>query len=131
MISVGVAGGAGYTGGELLRIIINHPEVDIKYVYSTSQAGNPVYATHKDLLGETDLIFTDQLIEVDVLFLCLPHGTSKTFLEEKTISENTKIIDLLKLHSYVRSLLRRWCSVHVYYLLFSFNDFDFFLFTQR
>jgi N-acetyl-gamma-glutamyl-phosphate reductase len=94
MITVGVAGGAGYTGGELLRIIINHPEVHIKYVYSTSQAGNPVYATHKDLLGETDLVFTNQLVEVDVLFLCLPHGTSKTFLEEKIISEKTKIIDL-------------------------------------
>ncbi|MBL55692.1 MAG: N-acetyl-gamma-glutamyl-phosphate reductase [Flavobacteriales bacterium] len=94
MITVGVAGGAGYTGGELLRIIINHPEVDIKYVYSTSQAGNPVYATHKDLLGETDLVFSDKLVEVDVLFLCLPHGTSKTFLEENTISESTKIIDL-------------------------------------
>lgn len=94
MITVGVAGGAGYTGGELLRIIINHPNVDIKYVYSTSQAGNPVCATHKDLLGETDLIFTDKLIDVDVLFLCLPHGTSKTFLTENNIAENTKIIDL-------------------------------------
>ncbi len=94
MIKVGVAGGAGYTGGELLRIIINHPNVDIKYVYSTSQAGNPVHNTHKDLLGETDLIFTNELLDVDLLFLCLPHGTSKTFLEDNTISENTKIIDL-------------------------------------
>ncbi|MDG1517560.1 MAG: N-acetyl-gamma-glutamyl-phosphate reductase [Flavobacteriales bacterium] len=94
MIKVGVAGGAGYTGGELLRIIINHPNVDIKYVYSTSQAGNPVHNTHKDLLGETDLVFTNELLEVDVLFLCLPHGTSKTFLQDNTISENTKIIDL-------------------------------------
>ena len=94
MIKVGVAGGAGYTGGELLRIIINHPNVDIKYVYSTSQAGNPVHNTHKDLLGETDLIFTNKLLDVDLLFLCLPHGTSKTFLEDNTISENTKIIDL-------------------------------------
>ena len=94
MITVGVAGGAGYTGGELLRIIINHPNVDIKYVYSTSQAGNPVHTTHKDLLGETDLVFTNQLIDVDVLFLCLPHGTSKTFLSENDIAENTKIIDL-------------------------------------
>lgn len=94
MIAVGIAGGAGYTGGELLRIIINHPDVDIKYVYSTSQAGNPIYNTHKDLLGETDLIFTSELSEVDVLFLCLPHGTSRTFLEDNTISESTKIIDL-------------------------------------
>ena len=88
MITVGIAGGAGYTGGELLRIIINHPNVDIKYVYSTSQAGNPVSATHKDLLGETDLIFSDKLIDVDVLFLCLPHGASKTFLTENNIAEN-------------------------------------------
>jgi N-acetyl-gamma-glutamyl-phosphate reductase len=93
-ITVGVAGGAGYTGGELLRIIINHPNVDIKYVYSTSQAGNPVHNTHKDLLGETDIVFTSELQEVDVLFLCLPHGTSKTFLEDNVISDSTKIIDL-------------------------------------
>jgi N-acetyl-gamma-glutamyl-phosphate reductase len=94
MIKVGVAGGAGYTGGELLRVIINHPNVIVKYVYSTSQAGNPVYNTHKDLLGETDIVFTNELTEVDVLFLCLPHGTSKTFLEENIISKSTKIIDL-------------------------------------
>jgi N-acetyl-gamma-glutamyl-phosphate reductase len=93
-IKVGIAGGAGYTGGELLRIIINHPNVEIKYVYSTSQAGNKVHATHKDLLGETDLVFSNELQEVDVLFLCLPHGKSKVFLEEKNISETTKIIDL-------------------------------------
>jgi N-acetyl-gamma-glutamyl-phosphate reductase len=93
-IKVGIAGGAGYTGGELLRIIINHPNVEIKYVYSTSQAGNQVHATHKDLLGETDLVFSNELQEVDVLFLCLPHGKSKVFLEDKNISETTKIIDL-------------------------------------
>lgn len=93
-VNVGVAGGAGYTGGELLRIIINHPHVNIKYVYSTSQAGKPVYETHKDLLGETDLVFTSELSEVDVLFLCLPHGKSKVFLEENSISASTKIIDL-------------------------------------
>lgn len=94
MIKVGVAGGAGYTGGELLRIIINHPEVEIEYVYSTSQAGKPVYSVHKDLLGETDIVFTGELKPVDVLFLCLPHGKSKVFLEENNIPESTKIIDL-------------------------------------
>lgn len=93
-ITVGVAGGAGYTGGELLRILIHHPNIDIKYVYSTSNAGNPVYAVHKDLVGETDIIFTNELSEVQALFLCLPHGKSKVFLEENEISESTKIIDL-------------------------------------
>lgn len=93
-ITVGVAGGAGYTGGELLRILVNHPEVEISYVYSTSNAGNPIYDVHKDLLGETDLVFSNKLIKVDVLFLCLPHGKSKVFLAENNIPEDTKIIDL-------------------------------------
>ena len=94
MIKAGVVGGAGYTGGELLRILIHHPEVEIKYVYSTSNAGNPIHAVHKDLLGDTDLMFSNKLEEVDVVFLCLPHGKSKVFIEENEISANTKIIDL-------------------------------------
>lgn len=94
MIKAGVAGGAGYTGGELLRVLIHHPEVEIKYVYSTSNAGNPVYDVHKDLLGDTDLYFSNKLEQVDVLFLCLPHGKSKVFLEENDIESSTKIIDL-------------------------------------
>lgn len=93
-IKVGVAGGAGYTGGELLRILINHPHVDITYVYSTSNAGNPISKVHTDLIGETDLKFTNELKPVDVLFLCLPHGKSHVFLDENNISNSTKIIDL-------------------------------------
>jgi len=93
-IKVGVAGGAGYTGGELLRILVNHPNVEIAYVYSTSNAGNPIHKVHRDLLGETELVFSNELKLVDVLFLCLPHGKSNVFLEENKIEEGTKIIDL-------------------------------------
>lgn len=93
-IKVGIAGGAGYTGGELIRILINHPNVEITYIYSTSNAGNPIHQVHQDLIGECDLVFSGELKEVDVLFLCLPHGTSKTFLQEHSISSNTIIIDL-------------------------------------
>lgn len=93
-IKAGIVGGAGYTGGELIRILINHPQVDIDYIYSTSNAGNPLHQVHKDLIGETDLFFTKDLKKVDVLFLCLPHGTSHVFLDDNNISEDTKIIDL-------------------------------------
>lgn len=94
-IKVGIAGGAGYTGGELLRILLHHPAVDISFVHSKSQAGKPVYQTHQDLLGETDLHFTDRLdMQVDVLFLCMGHGESTVFLSENSISPDTKIIDL-------------------------------------
>lgn len=93
-IKVGVAGGAGYTGGELLRILINHPNVEINYIYSTSNAGNPVHQVHTDLIGETDLFFSKELKDVDVLFLCLPHGKSHVFLSENNIKKGTKIIDL-------------------------------------
>jgi N-acetyl-gamma-glutamyl-phosphate reductase len=93
-IKAGIIGGAGYTGGELLRILINHPQVHIDYVYSTSNAGNPLHQVHKDLIGETELYFTDTLKKVDVLFLCLPHGTSQVFLADNKINDDTKIIDL-------------------------------------
>lgn len=94
-IRVGIAGGAGYTGGELLRILINHPQAEIAFVNSKSQSGKPVYATHTDLLGETDLQFTDQLHQnIDVLFLCMGHGDSKVFLEENKFADSVKIIDL-------------------------------------
>lgn len=91
---IGIIGGAGYTGGELLRILINHPMVDIAFVHSNSQAGKPVYATHTDLLGSTELQFTDKLENADVLFLCSGHGESSKFLAEHIIDSNTKIIDL-------------------------------------
>jgi N-acetyl-gamma-glutamyl-phosphate reductase len=95
-INIGIIGGAGYTGGELLRILLNHPFVNIAFVNSKSQAGKPVYATHGDLLGETDLKFTDlmPLDETQVIFLCSGHNESKKFLGENTIPDSVKIIDL-------------------------------------
>lgn len=95
MIQVGIIGGAGYTAGELIRLLIHHPQVNIDFVYSTSNAGNPVYKIHQDLNGETDLLFTNTLnANVDVLFLCLGHGNSKSFLSENKFASHTKIIDL-------------------------------------
>jgi N-acetyl-gamma-glutamyl-phosphate reductase len=94
-IKVGIIGAAGFTGGELIRILINHPFVDIVGAHSRSQAGDPVFKTHKDLLGETDLIFSDQFPEeADMLFLCMGHGESKKFLEQQKIRDDVKIIDL-------------------------------------
>jgi N-acetyl-gamma-glutamyl-phosphate reductase len=95
MIKVGIIGGAGYTGGELIRLLINHPQAEIVFVHSKSNAGNPIAKVHADLLGETDLKFTDKLSDkVDVLFLCVGHGEAKKFLEENKIAEKIKIIDL-------------------------------------
>ncbi|HEY9169271.1 MAG TPA: N-acetyl-gamma-glutamyl-phosphate reductase [Lutibacter sp.] len=95
MIKVGIVGGAGYTAGELIRLLINHSKVELDFVYSTSNAGNEVYAVHQDLLGQIDLKFTDKVNQhVDVLFLCLGHGNSKKFLEQYKFSKYTKIIDL-------------------------------------
>ncbi len=94
-IQVGIIGGAGYTAGELIRLLINHPESEIDFVFSTSNAGNKISSIHQDLLGDLDMKFTDTVNpEVDVLFLCLGHGNSIKFLSSNTFSENTKIIDL-------------------------------------
>lgn len=98
-IKAGIIGGAGYTGGELIRLLINHPEVDFSYIHSRSSAGKPLYSIHQDLLGETTLQFTNDLSpiqsgELDVLFLCLGHGESKKFLSENTVHNHTRIIDL-------------------------------------
>lgn len=95
-IKIGVIGGAGYTAGELLRILIYHPQVDIVFVNSSSNAGNPVTAVHSGLIGETDLIFTSDLPldKVDALFLCSAHGDSKKFIEANEIPKEVKIIDL-------------------------------------
>lgn len=95
-IKAGVVGGAGYTAGELLRILINHPNVEIVFVNSSSNAGNPVADVHSGLIGETDLKFTSELPfeKVDVLFLCSAHGDSKKFMDENKIPANLKIIDL-------------------------------------
>jgi len=94
-IKAGVIGGAGYTGGELLRILVNHPEVEIAFVHSKSHAGNYLYEVHTDLFGDTDLKFTGELsTSVDVLFLCVGHGDAKKFLDANPIPDNIKIIDL-------------------------------------
>ncbi len=95
MIHVGIIGGAGYTAGELIRLLLNHTQASIDFVYSTSNAGNKVSKVHQDLIGSTDLEFTSLINpNVDVLFLCLGHGNSKAFLETNEFSSNTKIIDL-------------------------------------
>jgi N-acetyl-gamma-glutamyl-phosphate reductase len=95
-IKIGIIGGAGYTGGELLRILINHPSAELVFVNSQSQAGKPVYSTHTDLLGDTELLFTHKLPfeSVDVIFLCSGHGQSAKFLAENTVPSSVKIIDL-------------------------------------
>jgi N-acetyl-gamma-glutamyl-phosphate reductase len=95
MIKAGIVGGAGYTGGELLRLLIRHPLVNIVFVHSNSNAGNPLHKVHADLLGDTDLYFTNQLTNnIDVLFLCVGHGEAKKFLTEHPIAASIKIIDL-------------------------------------
>ncbi|MDD3194968.1 MAG: N-acetyl-gamma-glutamyl-phosphate reductase [Paludibacter sp.] len=95
-INVGVVGGAGYTAGELVRILIHHPQVNIVFINSSSNAGNPIEEVHSGLIGETDLVFTDELPfdKVDALFLCSAHGDSKKFMEAHTIPATLKIIDL-------------------------------------
>ena len=95
MIKAGIIGGSGYTGGELIRILLNHPNVEIDFVYSTTRAGTRVTATHPDLLGVTELQFTGEVnLGVDVVFLCLGHGNSTKFLNNNQFSEATRIIDL-------------------------------------
>lgn len=100
MIKAGIIGGAGYTGGELLRILVNHPDVEIEFVNSNSNAGNKLYTVHEGLIGETDMVFTDQLPfeKIDVLFSCLGHGDTKKFLESHTVPANVKIIDFTQDH---------------------------------
>lgn len=95
-IKAGVIGGAGYTAGELIRILVNHPNVEIAFVNSSSNAGNPVADVHSGLVGETDLIFTSELPfeKVDVLFLCSAHGDSKKFMDENNVPADIKIVDL-------------------------------------
>lgn len=96
MIKVGIIGGAGYTAGELLRLLINHPQVEIAFVHSTSNAGNAVSDVHSGLIGETDLQFAADydLNAVDALFLCSAHGQSRKFWEENYMPEGLKVIDL-------------------------------------
>ncbi len=96
MINVGIIGGAGYTAGELLRLLVNHPAVNIKWIHSTSNAGEPVTAVHTGLDGECQLIFSDTypLDDIDLLFLCSAHGHSARFWEENVRPEGLKVIDL-------------------------------------
>jgi len=96
MVKVGILGAAGYTGGELIRLLINHPEVEIVFANSESNAGNRVADVHEGLLGDTDLCFTDQMPfdQVDVVFFCFGHGKSEAFLKEHEIPASVKIIDL-------------------------------------
>jgi N-acetyl-gamma-glutamyl-phosphate reductase len=96
MIKVGIIGGAGYTAGELLRILLNHPQAEIGFVQSTSNAGNPVSDVHFDLIGETDIAFTNEMpfFDVDVIFLCMGHGKSKEFMATNKVPESLKVIDL-------------------------------------
>ena len=95
MIEVGIIGGAGYTAGELIRLLLNHPKATLNFVYSTSSSGQNLSAIHQDLVGETEFMFSNQInSRVDVVFLCLGHGNSKTFLENNIFSNHTKIIDL-------------------------------------
>jgi len=96
MIKVGIIGGAGYTAGELLRILLNHTETEIGFVQSTSNAGNLISDVHDDLLGDTDLVFTDEMPfeKVDVVFLCMGHGKSVEFMQNKNLPGSLKVIDL-------------------------------------
>jgi len=100
-INAGIIGGAGYTGGELLRILLNHPFATVAFAHSQSQAGKPVWATHTDLIGDTDLTFSGENVAdllqqagLDVIFLCAGHGASRAFLAENEVPDNVAIIDL-------------------------------------
>ena len=96
MIKVGIIGGAGYTAGELIRLLLHHPDAEIAFVHSSSNAKNLLTDVHEGLLGETDMKFTDRmpLKSVDVLFLCMGHGKSAEFLAEHPAAQNLRIIDL-------------------------------------
>ena len=95
MIKAGIIGGSGYTGGELIRILLHHPQATIDFVFSTTRAGKKISTAHPDLLGETEMEFTgDVNPNVDVVFLCLGHGNSTKFLNDNAFSKNTRIIDL-------------------------------------
>ena len=96
MIKAGIIGGAGYTAGELLRILVNHPEVETVFVHSGSNAGNHLYDVHEGLFGDTDMLFSDSydLSAIDVLFMCSAHGKSAEFWAENTRPEGLKVVDL-------------------------------------
>ena len=95
-LRVGILGAAGYTGGELIRVLLGHPQAEIVFANSESNAGNLVSDVHEGLIGETDLRFTSEMPfdQVDVVFFCFGHGKSEQFLKEHTIPANVKIIDM-------------------------------------
>lgn len=96
MIKTGIVGAAGYTGGELIRLLVHHPQVSLEWIHSNSQQGKPVVAVHPDLIGDSELVFTNQIDTkgLDLVFLCLPHGEARPFLEQHTFGQETVIIDL-------------------------------------
>jgi N-acetyl-gamma-glutamyl-phosphate reductase len=94
MIKAGIIGAAGYTGGEILRLLLLHPEITVQFVHSESQCGKYVYEIHKDCYGLSDLKFIDTLEEADIIFLCKDHGKSRRFLDSVKLNAKTKIIDL-------------------------------------
>lgn len=96
MINAGIIGGAGYTAGELIRLLIYHPDVELKWVHSASNAGNHISTVHQGLIGEIDMCFTSDIDfdAIDVLFFCTPHGASREFMESHDVPEDLKIIDL-------------------------------------
>ena len=95
MKKVGIIGGSGYTGGELIRLVLAHPELDLDFVYSSTKSDIPLTNIHQDLLGSTNLKFTKIVnLNVDILYLCLGHGNSISFLKENSFNENTLIVDL-------------------------------------
>ncbi|MBC6492076.1 N-acetyl-gamma-glutamyl-phosphate reductase [Flavihumibacter stibioxidans] len=95
MIRIGIIGGAGYTGGELIRLLVNHPHVEVVYVNSKSSAGKPLHAVHQDLLGETEICFSGELRDdIDLMFLCTGHGEARKFLEANPPASHVKVIDL-------------------------------------
>jgi N-acetyl-gamma-glutamyl-phosphate reductase len=95
MVKAGIIGGSGYTGGELIRLLLNHTDAEIDFVYSTTKAGEAITTAHPDLLGQTDLVFSGDINkEIDIVFLCLGHGNSSKFISENSFSSQTKIIDL-------------------------------------
>ena len=107
MKKVGIIGGSGYTGGELIRLIIDHPLIELDFVFSTTRSNTLITDTHLDLLGRTNLFFTNKINKnVDVLFLCLGHGKSKVFLEKNKFSNSTYIISLIFLNEAAKPLIR-------------------------
>jgi len=113
-IRIGITGGAGYTGGELIRILLNHPQAELIFVQSKSHAGQSLSAVHQDLAGDTDIQFFEHLIpDIDLLFLCVGHGEARKFLQENPIGPEVRIIDLsqdfrIESHNFLPSLEKRF-----------------------